>query len=77
MISKTMTGSIAKRCKPDYLLEEVWYEDVDVEFAEERCRGLCWKDLHVNSFKVERIANRTDYPKFVSVVCYCDQNECG
>lgn len=73
MISKTMTGSIAKRCEPDYLLEHVWYEDVDIEFARERCKVLCWKDFHVDSFKVDRKESKG----FVSVVCYCDRNECG
>ena len=81
LLSKTMTGKVSRpenECKPDYLLEHVWYEDVDNMFAEARCKVFCWRDLHVDSVLIERGENITESGiEFIRLVCYCDQNDCG
>ena len=80
MITQSITGKISQPendCEPDYLLEHVWYEDVSTEFAEARCKTLCWRGLHVDSIKVERLEDvKENGIEFVRLVCWCDRSGC-
>lgn len=81
MITQIITGRVSlvklDDCEPDYLLEKVYYEDVSREFAEARCKTLCWKDLHTDSIKVDRLEDiKVNSIDFIRWVCYCDQNDC-
>jgi len=81
MVTQRITGKVSSikenGCEPDYLLEKVWYEDVDDGFAETRCKTLCWRDFHVDTVKIERKEDKVNNLDFVRVICYCDQNDCG
>jgi len=81
MIVQSITGKVSSvesdECEPDYLLEKIYYEDVDTGYMEARCRSLCWRNFHTDSIKVERLENKVNGLDFVRLVCYCDQNDCG